>query len=127
MNPRLDLLQPYPFQRLKTLFEGVRPSADYSAINLSIGEPKHATPAFIRDALCAALDGLSTYPTTQGRDDLRAAIAAWIARRFGVQLDPAAEVLPVNGSREAIFAIAQATVDSSRHGRRVVLSPNPFY
>ncbi len=127
MNPRLDLLQPYPFQRLKTLFEGVRPSAEYSAINLSIGEPKHATPAFICDALCAGLDGLSVYPATQGREDLRAAIAAWIARRFGVELDPASEVLPVNGSREALFAIAQATVDSSRHGRRVVLSPNPFY
>ena len=127
MNPRLDLLQPYPFQRLKTLFEGVRPSTGYSAINLSIGEPKHATPAFIREALCGALDGLSVYPATQGREDLRTAIAAWIARRFGVELDPASQVLPVNGSREALFAIAQATVDASRHGRRVVLSPNPFY
>ena len=127
MNPRLDLLQPYPFQRLRELFAGVAPDLALQPINLSIGEPKHPTPAFIRDALVAGLSGLSNYPATQGSDALREAIAAWASRRYGVTLDPATEVLPVNGSREALFAFAQASVDSTRHGRRVVISPNPFY
>jgi len=127
MNPRLDQLHPYPFQKLRELFAGVTPNPDLSPINLSIGEPRHPTPQFIKDALIAGLGGLSNYPITQGSDALRAAIAAWAERRYGVKLDPATEVLPVNGSREALFAFAQASVDSSRHGRRVVISPNPFY
>ncbi len=127
MNPRLDLLQPYPFQRLRELFAGAAPDPSLQPINLSIGEPRHPTPAFIRDALVGGLDGLSNYPATQGTDALREAIAAWAGRRYGVALDPASEVLPVNGSREALFAFAQASVDSTRHGRRVVISPNPFY
>jgi N-succinyldiaminopimelate aminotransferase len=127
MNPRLDLLQPYPFQRLRELFAGAAPDPALQPINLSIGEPKHPTPAFIRDAFVAGLGGLSNYPATQGSDALREAIAAWAGRRYGVTLDPATEVLPVNGSREALFAFAQASVDSTRHGRRVVISPNPFY
>jgi N-succinyldiaminopimelate aminotransferase len=127
MNPRLDQLHPYPFQKLRELFAGVTPNPDLSPINLSIGEPRHPTPQFIKDALIAGLPGLSNYPITQGSDALRAAIAAWAERRYGVKLDPATEVLPVNGSREALFAFAQASVDSSRHGRRVVISPNPFY
>lgn len=127
MNPRLDQLHPYPFQKLRELFSGVTPNPDLAPINLSIGEPRHPTPQFIKDALIAGLDGLSNYPITQGSDALRGAIASWAERRYGVKLDPATEVLPVNGSREALFAFAQASVDSSRHGRRVVISPNPFY
>jgi succinyldiaminopimelate aminotransferase apoenzyme (EC 2.6.1.17) len=127
MNPRLAALHPYPFQKLRELFAGVAPNPLLSPINLSIGEPKHPTPQFIKDALVAGLSGLANYPTTQGSDALRAAIAAWANRRYGVELDPAREVLPVNGSREALFAFAQASVDSSRHGRRVIVSPNPFY
>jgi N-succinyldiaminopimelate aminotransferase len=127
MNPRLEQLHPYPFQKLRELFAGVTPNPELAPINLSIGEPKHPTPQFIKDALIAGLGGLANYPITQGSDALREAIAAWAGRRYGVKLDPATEVLPVNGSREALFAFAQASVDSSRHGRRVVISPNPFY
>ncbi|MHB1094171.1 succinyldiaminopimelate transaminase [Thiobacillus sp.] len=127
MNPRLDQLHPYPFQKLRELFVGTTPNSGLAPINLSIGEPRHPTPQFIKDALIAGLDGLANYPITQGSDALREAIAAWATRRYGVKLDPATEVLPVNGSREALFAFAQAGVDSSRHGRRTVISPNPFY
>ncbi|MGK2953371.1 MAG: pyridoxal phosphate-dependent aminotransferase [Thiobacillus sp.] len=127
MNPRLEQLHPYPFQKLRELFAGVTPNPSLAPINLSIGEPKHPTPQFIKDALVAGLGGLSNYPITQGSDALREAIAAWAGRRYGVKLDPATEVLPVNGTREALFAFAQASVDSSRHGRRVIISPNPFY
>lgn len=127
MNPRLAALHPYPFQKLRELFAGVTPPPAYTAINLSIGEPRHPTPRFIKDALIGSLDGLANYPITQGSDALRLSIANWANRRYGVELDPATQVLPVNGSREALFAFAQASVDSSRHGRRVIISPNPFY
>ncbi len=127
MNPRLDQLHPYPFQKLRELFAGVTPNPELVPINLSIGEPKHVTPQFIKDALVAGLDGLAHYPITQGTEALRVAIASWVRRRYGVTLDPASEVLPVNGSREALFAFAQAAVDATRHGRRTVISPNPFY
>jgi N-succinyldiaminopimelate aminotransferase len=127
MNPRLAQLQPYPFQKLRELVAGVTPNPELAPIDLSIGEPKHATPGFIKDALVAGLDGLAHYPITQGGEALRQAIAAWVRRRHGVALDPATQVLPVNGSREALFAFAQAAVDSTRHGRRTVVSPNPFY
>ena len=127
MNPRLAALHPYPFQKLRELFAGVAPPPELSAINLSIGEPRHPTPQFIKDALIDGLDGLANYPITQGSDALRSAIANWANRRYGVELDPATQVLPVNGSREALFAFAQASVDSSRHGKRVIISPNPFY
>ena len=127
MNPRLATLHPYPFQKLRELFAGVTPPSELTAINLSIGEPRHATPQFIKDALINGLDGLANYPITQGSEALRSAIANWANRRYGVELDPATQVLPVNGSREALFAFAQASVDSSRHGRRVIISPNPFY
>ncbi|MEW5789088.1 MAG: succinyldiaminopimelate transaminase [Pseudomonadota bacterium] len=126
MNPRLALLQPYPFQKLRELFAGVTADAGHPAINLSIGEPKHATPAFIRDALAANLAGLAHYPVTQGSEDLRGAIADWCQARYGVELDAASQVLPVNGSREALFAFAQAVVNPGKHVKRVV-SPNPFY
>ena len=126
MNPRLNQLQPYPFQRLRELFAGVTPNPALSAVNLSIGEPKHATPEFIKHALTANLQGLSHYPVTQGGEDLREAIADWGRMRYGVDLDPATQILPVNGSREALFAFAQAVIDPSKHVKRV-LSPNPFY
>ncbi len=126
MNPRLKQLQPYPFQKLRELFAGVTPNAALSAINLSIGEPKHATPAFIKQALTDNLQGLSTYPVTQGSEELREAIADWCLMRYDVDLDPATQILPVNGSREALFSFAQAIIDPSKHVKRV-LSPNPFY
>ena len=126
MNPRLNQLQPYPFQKLRELFAGIVPDTALSAINLSIGEPKHATPAFIKEALTANLQGLAHYPVTQGSDDLRRSIADWCRMRYGVELDPATQILPVNGSREALFAFAQAVIDPSKHVKRVV-SPNPFY
>ena len=127
MNPDLQKLQPYPFQKLAALFGEVRPSPDYRAISLSIGEPKHATPRFIRDALTANLDGLANYPTTAGGDALRNTIAGWLAARYGIPApDSKAQVLPVNGSREALFAFAQAVIDRSRESP-VVVCPNPFY
>lgn len=127
MNPNLDLLQPYPFQRLRDLFSGITPNANFSPINLSIGEPKHATPQLIKDALTANLNGLASYPTTIGVPALREAISAWIARRYNIAA-PNAEtaILPVNGSREALFAFAQAVIDPSK-SKPVVISPNPFY
>jgi N-succinyldiaminopimelate aminotransferase len=126
VNPRLNQLQSYPFQKLRELFAGVVPNPALAAINLSIGEPKHATPAFIREVLTANLQGLASYPATQGSDDLRRSIADWCRMRYGVDLDPASQILPVNGSREALFAFAQAIVDPTKHVKRVV-SPNPFY
>ena len=126
MNPRLSQLHTYPFQKLRDLFQGVQANPGLKGINLSIGEPKHPTPLFIREALAGALDGLANYPTTQGSDSLRQAIAAWCQRRYGVELDPAAQVLPVGGSREALFAFAQAVIDPTKHVKRVI-SPNPFY
>jgi len=126
MNPRLNQLQPYPFQKLRELFAGVVPNPALAAVNLSIGEPKHATPGFIKEVLSANLQGLASYPLTQGSDDLRRAIADWCRMRYGADLDPATQVLPVNGSREALFAFAQAVIDPTRHVKRVV-SPNPFY
>ncbi|MDY0329047.1 MAG: succinyldiaminopimelate transaminase [Thiomonas sp.] len=126
MNPRLDLLQPYPFEKLRLLHQGVTPPVRWSAISLGIGEPRHPTPRFIRDALAQHLDGLAVYPATVGTVELREACAQWAGRRYGVSLNPQSQVLPVNGSREALFAIAQTVVDASRAGATVVC-PNPFY
>jgi N-succinyldiaminopimelate aminotransferase len=126
VNPNLDLLQPYPFQKLRDLFQGSEPNPALKHINLSIGEPKHPTPALIKDSLTRHLGGLANYPTTQGSHALRETIAAWAGKRYGVALDPASQILPVNGSREALFAFAQAVIDPSR-GKPVLLSPNPFY
>jgi N-succinyldiaminopimelate aminotransferase len=127
MNPRLARLQPYPFEKLRALFGQVTPSPAHSAISLSIGEPKHATPAFIKAALAEHLGGLASYPLTGGTVPLREAISAWIARRYGIPApDPGSQVLPVNGSREALFAIAQTVVDGTRPDA-VVVCPNPFY
>ena len=127
MNPHLDQLHPYPFEKLRQLFAGVTPNAAYAPISLGIGEPKHPTPAFIQKALTHSLQGLANYPTTAGSDALRAAIAGWLERRYAIPaLDAATQVLPVNGSREALFAIAQCVIDASRPAPLVVC-PNPFY
>ena len=127
MNPNLNLLQPYPFQRLRDLFKGTTPNPAYAPVNLSIGEPKHATPQLIKDALVDNLAGLASYPTTIGALTLREAISNWISRRYGVApLNPETAILPVTGSREALFAFAQLIVDRSKPNP-VVISPNPFY
>lgn len=128
MNPLLRRLQPYPFERLRAMTADVAPNAAKAPINLSIGEPKHRTPQLILDALArGAATGLANYPTTAGAPVLREAIAAWLVRRHRLQaLDPAAEVLPVLGSREALFAFGQTVIDASRVGATVVV-PNPFY
>ena len=126
MNPRLASLEPYPFERLRGLLGGVTPLA-VPPIRLSIGEPQFPTPPLIGDALTAHLSGLSVYPLTAGQRILRDALAAWFSRRYQLPaLDPETQVLPVNGSREALFAFAQAVVDGSRPAPLVV-SPNPFY
>jgi len=132
MNDALNYLQPYPFEKLRALLAGAQPPSEKKSIALSIGEPKHRSPAFVAEALSANLDQLAVYPTTLGIPALREAIAAWCGRRFGVPagwLDPARHVLPVNGTREALFAFTQAVVnrvDSSQEPGLVV-SPNPFY
>lgn len=126
MNPRLTQLHPYPFERLRQLTHDIVPSPDHGPISLGIGEPRHPTPGFIREALAGALDGLSRYPATAGEPALREACAAWVQRRYGVPLDPATQLLPVNGSREALFALAQTVIDPGRPGATVVC-PNPFY
>ena len=126
MNPQFSRLQPYPFEKLRTLLEGIAPPS-LRPIRLSIGEPQHATPDLIRQALVDHLDGLSVYPATAGLNSLRETVASWFRRRYALShLDAASEVLPVNGTREALFAIAQAVVDSARPAP-VVLCPNPFY
>ncbi|WP_237065652.1 succinyldiaminopimelate transaminase [Microbulbifer guangxiensis] len=123
MNNRLELLQPYPFAKLAALKQGVTP-ADKPHIALSIGEPKHAPPAFAAEALAGNLDKLAAYPATKGIDPLRAAIADWLQHRFGLaRVCPDSQVLPVNGTREALFAFAQAAVTP---GSKVIM-PNPFY
>ncbi len=127
MNPDLDRLQPYPFEKLRALFTGVTP-AKKPHIALSIGEPKHATPDFVADTLRAHLDALGSYPLTRGLPTLREAIANWLTARFSLPvggIDPETQILPVNGTREALFAFAQAMIDRSK--APLVISPNPFY
>ena len=127
MNPHLDKLHPYPFEKLRQLFADVKPNPAYSAISLGIGEPKHPTPAFIEKALTHSVAGLASYPSTVGSEPLRAAIAGWLERRYGIPaLDPATMVLPVNGSREALFAIAQCMIDATKPDA-LAMCPNPFY
>ena len=128
MNQNLNKLQPYPFQRLRDLFKGITPNANYKPINLSIGEPKHDTPALIKEALVGNLAGLANYPTTAGVPELRQAIANWATRRYGIPLlDIEKEIIPVNGSREALFAFAQAVINTEKVAKPVVICPNPFY
>lgn len=127
MNPRLDQLRPYPFERLRALFQSSMPPAGLTPIQLSIGEPRHAAPPFVRQALADNLQGLSSYPATIGREDLRAALAGWLGVRFRLSaLDPATQVIPTLGSREALFALAQAVLDPTETDA-LVLCPNPFY
>ena len=124
MNPLLERLQPYPFEKLRALLAGVTPNPALRPINLSIGEPKHPTPALVKDALIAHLDGLAAYPATAGLPELRKAVSGWLSRRYGIPApDAETQVLPVNGTREALFAFAQTVLAP---GSRVVC-PNPFY
>jgi N-succinyldiaminopimelate aminotransferase len=126
MNPLLSHLQPYPFERLRQLFAGVQPPAGLPPISLGMGEPRHPTPAFIQQALTDHLGGLASYPATAGDPRLREACAQWLQRRYGIAIDGATQVLPVNGSREALFAFAQTVIDPTQGGAMVVC-PNPFY
>ena len=130
MNPKLDLLHPYPFERLKALMAGTVPPAHLSPIALSIGEPKHQSPAFVKQALIDNIDQIAIYPTTKGGLPLRQAIADWCTARFKLPsstMDPDQNVLPVTGTREALFAFTQAVVDTSATVVPLVVSPNPFY
>ncbi|MFZ6772531.1 succinyldiaminopimelate transaminase [Undibacterium sp. SXout7W] len=129
-NPFLSKLQPYPFEKLKQLFANITPNPDYKAISLGIGEPKHPTPAFIREAISANLDGLAGYPATAGSESLRKAISGWLSRRYSIPApDAATQILPVNGSREALFALAQTIINPLEciDGKPLILCPNPFY
>ena len=126
MNPLLQRLQPYPFERLKQLFATVTPSANHASISLGIGEPRHATPQLVLDALASSTAALSSYPATAGIPALRQSCANWVQRRYGLTLNPDNQILPINGSREALFAFAQTVLDGSKAGATVVC-PNPFY
>lgn len=128
MNPLLDRLHPYPFERLAALKAGIRPPSGMHHIPLSIGEPKHKPPAFVGEALTRSLHTLGTYPAALGLEELRTAIAAWLRRRFGLptpMFDPATMILPVNGTREGLFSFVQAVVDPA--AGQAVMMPNPFY
>ena len=128
MNRHLDKLQPYPFERIRALLADLAPPADLSPINFAMGEPRHPAPAFVLDTLARSLPGMSNYPATKGIDSLRAAICDWLARRFAIPRHTLAahrHVLPVNGTREALFAFAQVMVDGT--GDALVAFPNPFY
>ncbi|OZC36720.1 succinyldiaminopimelate transaminase [Marinobacter vinifirmus] len=128
MNPNLERLRPYPFEKLAKLKAGISVPEHLAPISLGIGEPKHPSPAFVKQVIADNLDKLANYPTTKGLDELRQAIANWASRRFQLAegtLDPAKHVVPVNGTREGIFALVQAVVDSSKPA--TVVSPNPFY
>lgn len=134
MNPLLTKLQPYPFERLKQLFQSVTPNPAFKAISLGIGEPKHATPEFIKTALTSSLNGLAAYPATAGEPALRQAFVSWLQKRYNLTVNAATEVLPVNGSREALFAFTQVVVDATKLTYKnntaqlpIVVCPNPFY
>jgi N-succinyldiaminopimelate aminotransferase len=128
MNPDLQKLFPYPFERLSKLKEGITPPRHLQHISLSIGEPKHAPPEFVLEVLREHLDGLGTYPMAKGLIELRQSIASWLGRRFHLRpgrIDPEQQVIPVSGTREGLFAFAQAVLD--RSSKPLVLMPNPFY
>jgi len=135
MNPLLSRLQPYPFERLRQLFAGTTPNPALRPISLGMGEPKHPTPAFIQQAMIDSIvstpSGLSNYPATGGEPKLREAFAQWLQKRYGLSLDPATQMLPVNGSREALFALTQTLINpapgNAADGAPVVVCPNPFY
>jgi N-succinyldiaminopimelate aminotransferase len=131
MNPNLSRLQAYPFERLRQLFSSVQPNSVYKPISLGIGEPRHAAPDLVKQAYCEAIfnsGGLSVYPATAGDPALRTAIAQWLERRYALQLDVATQILPINGSREALFAFAQTVLTPRDDGQAaLVVCPNPFY
>ena len=134
MNPLLSLLQPYPFERLRQLFADISPNPAYSPISLGLGEPRHATPKLIADAMIGAIarspSGLASYPATAGEPALREAFAQWLGRRYGLKVDAATQTLPVLGSREALFALAQTVVSRPANAgdpKPLVVCPNPFY
>ena len=126
MNPLLSKLQPYPFERLRALHAGITPNPAYAPISLGMGEPRHATPQLIKDAITANLAGLASYPGTLGEPRLRETISDWLKRRYDLKVDAATQILPVNGSREALFALAQTVIDPTKPGA-IVVCPNPFY
>ena len=128
MNPDLERLHPYPFEKLSQLKAGIGVPKNLGSISLGIGEPKHPSPAFVKQVIADNLDKLANYPSTKGTDELRQTIADWATRRF--QLEPGTltaehNIVPVNGTREGIFSLVQAVIDSSRPA--TVVSPNPFY
>lgn len=126
MNPQLKLLHPYPFEKLGKLFADIEPSSAHSPIALSIGEPKHPAPQFVLDTLASHLSSLSKYPSTRGSEALRESIAKWLSRRFDLKaINPDTQILPVNGTREALFSFAQALISAEQNAS--VLCPNPFY
>ena len=128
MNQRLELLAAYPFERLARLKAGITPPATLAHIAMSIGEPKHAPPHFVIEALRRELGKLDSYPVTAGLPEMRAACAAWLERRFKVRVLPESMVLPVNGTREALFSFVQAVVSTGgTQSKPVVAMPNPFY
>ena len=127
MNPHLSQLQPYPFARLREAMQGVSAPEGVVPVPLQIGEPKHPAPAVITDALTAALPHLDAYPQTAGLPELRQACAGFLQRRYGLALDPDSEILPVLGSREALFSFVQAALGGNEQEKPVVVCPNPFY
>ncbi|MEO8121711.1 MAG: succinyldiaminopimelate transaminase [Rhodoferax sp.] len=136
MNPLLSRLQPYPFERLRQLFANVTPNPALRPISLGMGEPKHPTPAFIQQAMVEAIvstpSGLAAYPATAGEPRLREVFAHWLQQRYGLDVNPATQMLPVNGSREALFALTQTIVEPGPVGDNaeqapIVVCPNPFY
>ena len=126
MNPLLSRLKPYPFERLRLLHADVTPNPAYKPISLGIGEPRHATPQLIKDALIASLGSLASYPGTLGHINLRQTMSRWLAKRYAIEVNPATQILPVNGSREALFSLAQTILDPGKPGATVIC-PNPFY
>ena len=128
MNPDLDRLHPYPFEKLTKLKAGIQVPNHLSSISLGIGEPKHPSPGFVKQVIADNLDKLANYPTTKGTDELRQAIAGWATRRFQLApgtLAPERNIVPVNGTREGIFSLVQSVIDRNRPA--TVVSPNPFY
>jgi N-succinyldiaminopimelate aminotransferase len=130
MNPYFKDLQPYPFEKLKDLKAGVTPNIDLDPIMLSVGEPKHPAPDFVKQTLCNAIDGLGNYPSTKGTSELREVIAQWATKRFNLSntsLDAESNVLPVAGTREALFAFTQAVINNTDGNKPLVVCPNPCY
>ncbi|MDO5686172.1 MAG: succinyldiaminopimelate transaminase [Neisseria sp.] len=127
MNPKLSLLQPYPFEKLTRIMQDITPPAGLTPLALHIGEPKHDTPQLIFDALTAQLNAFAKYPAINGLPELRAACAAWCRRRYGIEVDENHEIIPTLGSREALFSFVQAALDTSKDAQPLVLCPNPFY